>query len=121
MTTKEIREQLPPVAVWMADATIRRARMALCGCTGWPDVKRADYNLPEVEMASAILCNLFATFEAAIRIALINMPKDMDGIRNTAGRRYFDKFVETLDEFLNSSTPPEKVKLREADWILNNL
>lgn len=121
MTVEEIREQLPPVAIWMADATIRRARQALCGCTGWPDLKRADYNLPEVEMASAILCVLFSTFEAALRFALINMPKDMNGIHNVEGRKYFDEFVAALDSYLQTCTTPEKVKLRESDWILKNL
>lgn len=121
MTAQELREALPPVAIWMADATIRQARKALCGCTGWPDVKRADYNLPEVEMASGILFNLFATFEAAIRMALITMPREMDGIKNFKDKKYFDEFVLSLDAYLRSCTTTEEVSIREADWTLNNL
>lgn len=109
------------MVIWMADATIRQARKALTHKTGWPDVKRADYNLPEVEMASAVLFNMFGTFEAAIRYALIGMPKEFDGFVSVHGRTYFDEFVASLDRHLKTYSTPEKVMLRESDWVLDTL
>ena len=121
LTAEEIRQSVSPMVIWMADATIREARKALTDHTGWPKINRADYNLPEVEMASAILFNLFETFEAAIRYALIEMPDDMDGIGSRCGRKYFDAFVESLTHHLETYPEPEYVQLRQPDWRLNNL
>lgn len=121
MTVQEIRNELPPVAIWMADATIRQARRAICGRTGWPEIKRNPYNLPEVEMASAVLFRLFETFEAAIRYAIMAMPKDMDGVFTLPGTTYFDEFVKALDKHLKSYGTPEEVTLRQPDWILEKL
>ena len=112
MVKQSIREQVPPMVIWMADATIRSARRALMGETGWNDIKRSDYNLPEVEMASAVLFNMFETYEAAIRDALIKMPKELDGFRTVPGLKYFDEFVKALESKIGV------VKLRESDWIL---
>ena len=124
LTAEEIRQSVSPMVIWMADATIREARKALTDHTGWPKINRADYNLPEVEMASAILFRMFETFEAAIRQALIEMPHDMDGTSyfcGKNGRKYFDVFVETLAKQLEGCPTPEYVQLRQPDWCLNNL
>ena len=113
MKAQEIRERVAPMVIWMADATIRNARRALTGNTGWKDVNRSDYNLPEVEMASSVLFNMFWTYEAAIRQALIRMPDKLDGRKTIPGLNYFDEFVKTLESQIGN------VKLRESDWILD--
>lgn len=112
MTVQEIREQVPAMAIWMADATIRNARRALTHNTGWHDIKRHDYNLPEVEMASSVLFNMFNTYEAAIREALIKMPGTLDGCCSVPGMKYFDEFVKALESQIG------RVSLRESDWVL---
>lgn len=111
MTVKEIRKQVSPMVIWMADAAIKEARCAITGHTGWNDVKRSPYNLPEVEMAGEVLGRMFNECGALIRQALINMPDEMDGIRGFRDLNYFDEFVATL---VKEST----VNLRKADWIL---
>ena len=40
MNAKELREALPPMVIWMADATIREARRSITGNTGWPKPNR---------------------------------------------------------------------------------
>lgn len=119
MTSKEIREQVSPMVIWAADATIRQARRAITGKTGWNDVKRHAYNLPEVEMAGEILFNVFDTFPAAIKYALLQMPVEMDGINSGAGKNYFDEFVVSLNNMLQRYVDAKGVKLREADWVLD--
>lgn len=111
MNIDEIRAQFPPVAIWMADATIREARRALTGNTGWNDVKRADYNLPEVEMAGAVLSRMFNTYPAAVRFALLAMPQEMDGLH--ASGNYFNEFAKALH-----TKEPSGVRIRNADWFL---
>lgn len=118
MTSNEIRAEVSPMVIWMADAAIRAARRAICKQTGWDDVKRADYNLPEVETASTVLFNMFGTYEAAIRMALIKMPDNFDGIRSVPGKKYFDAFVETLEWYLQQGARKEHVTIREPDWVL---
>ena len=108
MTAQEIRETLPPMVLKMASATIRQARLALTGSTGWNDVKRSDYNLPEVEMANRVLFQMFGTHEFAIRQALMRMPKELDGVH---GRNYFSAFVESLGEYIGH----ESVRLRKVE------
>lgn len=46
MTIEEIRATAPAMAIWMADAVIRKARQALTGTGFWPKPNRNDYNLP---------------------------------------------------------------------------
>ena len=113
MNIDEIRAQFPPVAIWMADRTIREARRAITGKTGWQDVKRPPYNLPEVEMAGEILFRMFDTYAAAIKTALISMPEEMDGIRSFPDKKYFDEFVKALQKQKSSS-----VRARQPDWVL---
>lgn len=55
------------MVIWMADAAIREARMGITGKTGWHDVKRHPYNLPEVEMAGEVLMRIFSECAAYIR------------------------------------------------------
>ncbi len=118
MTAKEIRTEVAPMAIWMADAAIREARKAITGNTGWSDVKRNPYNLPEVEMAGEILFRMFNTFVAAIKDALLEMPEKMDGTLSFADCNYFDEFVKALDKKLHWYSNPEEVELREPDWVL---
>lgn len=119
MTSKEIREQVSPMVIWVADTTIRQARRAITGKTDWNDVKRNAYNLPEVEMAGEVLFNVFETFSAAIKDALLQMPVEMDGIGSVTGKNYFDEFVAALNDRLQRYGDTRGVKLREADWVLD--
>ena len=113
MNIDEIRAQFPPVAIWMADATIREARRAITGNTGWQDVKRSPYNLPEVEMAGEVLFRMFNTYSAAIKTALLSMPEKMDGLLSFPDKNYFDVFVNELCKKDTSAW-----RARKADWIL---
>ena len=99
------------MVIWMADAAIREARVGITGKTGWHDVKRHPYNLPEVEMAGEVLMRIFSECAAYIRQALINMPDEMDGVRRFRNLNYFDEFVAALEKH-------GTVVLREANWIL---
>lgn len=112
MTSTEIRETVSPMVIWMADAAIREARKAVAGKTGWNDVKRNPYNLPEIEMAGEVLFNLFNTFPAAIRRALLEMPEKMDGVLSFPDCNYFDEFVTALGK-------NHYVKLRDPNWVLD--
>lgn len=109
------------MVIWMADATIREARRSITGKTGWSDVKRSPYNLPEVEMAGEILFRMFYACSASIRIALLTMPEKMDGILSYPDSNYLDEFVLALDKQLHrySTTEPEEVELRKPDWVLD--
>lgn len=117
MTTSEIRNTVSPMVIWMADATIRQARKAISGKTGWNKPERHDYNLPEVEMAGEVLFRMFGTCSAAIKSALIEMPEELDGVHDYYGVNYFDEFVKALEgeEKIFGKT----TALREPDWILN--
>lgn len=112
MTVQEIRSQVSPMVIWMADAAIREARRAIVGETGWDDIKRRPYNLPEVEMAGEVLFRMFATCSASIKIALIKMPEKMDGLMTFYDCKYLDEFVKSLQA-------SEPVNLREANWVLD--
>lgn len=130
MTATEIRANMPPMVIWMADITIREARKGITKKTGWNDVKRADYNLPEVEMAGEVLFRMFNACAADIRFALLGMPEELDGIFTVPGKNYFDEFVENLDRRLRkfASEYPECIKgdpawpreaePRRSNWIL---
>ncbi|MFR0750172.1 hypothetical protein [Hungatella sp.] len=111
MTSKEIRAQVPPMIIWMADATIKEARRGITGKTGWKDIKRHPYNIPEVEMAGEVLGRMFNECAAGIRQALIDMPEEMDGVHDYSNLNYFDEFVASLEK-------RHTANLREADWIL---
>ncbi|MFA7636413.1 MAG: hypothetical protein WCX81_01475 [Monoglobales bacterium] len=113
MTVQEIRETVNPMVIWMADAVIREARKAITGNTGWNDVKRSPYNLPEVEMAGQILHRMFDTYAAAIKNALLNMHEELNGIYEFRDFNYFDEFVKSLESEISI------VKLRQADWVLD--
>ena len=100
------------MTIWMADAVIREARMGITGNTGWNDIKRSAYNLPEVEMAGKILFNMFEACANHIQCALIHMPEKMNGLYSFQNLNYFDEFVKALE------TQSGYVKLRETDWVL---
>lgn len=119
MTAVEIRAEVPPMVIWMADATIRNARKSIAGKTGWNDIKRNPYNLPEVEMAGQILFRMFETFPAAIMAALLEMPVKMDGLLSFPDCNYFDEFVLALDKRLHRCSTPEDVNIRKPDWVLD--
>ena len=114
MISSEIRENVEPMVIWMTDAVIRKARIAISGkdalCPYPKEI--ADYNKPEVEMASAVLFRTFNYCEADLRYALIRMPEQYDGFSNC--ENYFDAFIESLGN-------GEGVYLRESDWILESL
>lgn len=117
MTAKEIRIEVTPMVIWMADAAIREARKAITDNNG----HLHSYNLPEVEVASEVLFRVFQTFTAAIKHALLEMPERMDGRISFTDLNYFDEFVIALDKKLHWYRCPEEVMLRQPDWILNNL
>lgn len=114
MSSCEIRENVEPMIIWMTDAVIRKARKAISGkdilCPYPKEI--ADYNKPEVEMASAILFRTFDYCEADLRYALIKMPEQYDGFSNHGN--YFDTFIEILGN-------GKGVSLRESDWTLERL
>ena len=114
MSLCEIRENVEPMIIWMTDAVIRKARKAISGkdilCPYPKEI--ADYNKPEVEMASAILFRTFDYCEADLRYALIKMPEQYDGFSNHGN--YFDTFIEILGN-------GKGVSLRESDWTLERL
>lgn len=116
MTAQEIRESVPSMVIWMADAAIRQARKAITGKTGWNDINRNPYNMPEVEMAGEILFRMFHTFTGAIKDALLAMPEELDGVYDITGMNYYDEFVKALSE--KGKTYGFEVKLREPNWIL---
>lgn len=121
MTSQEIRTQVSPMIIWMADATIREARRAITGNTGWNDVKRSPYNLPEVEMAGEVLFRMFDACSASIRIALLTMPEKMDGFLSYPDSNYLDEFVASLNSHLlrsRSLDEPMGTELRKSDWVL---
>ena len=109
------------MVIWMADATIREARRAIAGKTSWPKPKCHDLNLPEVEMAGEILFRMFETYSMAIMDALVNMPEDMDGLCDRAGRNYFAEFVKQLQAFYDRMGSGHVIRLREADWTLERV
>jgi len=112
MTVQEIRKTVSPMVIWMADAVIREARKAITGNTGWNDVKRSPYNLPEVEMAGQVLGRMFDTYAAAIKNALLNMHEELNGIYEFRDFNYFEEFVKALENQI------QNVKLRKSDWVL---
>lgn len=114
ITPEEVRAQVPPMAIWMADAVIREACRALSGKTGWNDVHRSPLNLPEVEMAGEIMCRMFANVSRInIKDALIAVEKSgMDGVFNYS-RNYFDEFVKEL-----SSLTRDALGIRELSYPL---
>lgn len=105
MTAQEIRAQVPPMVIWMADAAIREARRAITGKKLRTDINRNPYNLPEVEMAGEILFRMISTCTASIMTALLEMPDEMNG-------SYFDEFIKALGA-------KGTVTLRKADWVLD--
>lgn len=115
MNAKEIREKVEPMVIWMADATIKKARAAISGkdvfCR-YPK-ETPDYNKPEVEMASAILFRTFNNCEYELREALIKMPEEYDGFTSSCGS-YFNAFIEALGNGCG-------VCLREPDWVLEKI
>ncbi len=130
MTATEIRAQVDLRSIRMADVAIHMARRALTGNTGWNDVKRHPYNLPEVEMAGEILFYMFNSCVADIKQALINMPEEMDGCLSLCSKNYFDVFVECLDRQIrvrqydkpnwqfDDPDWPKEAAPRKPDWAL---
>lgn len=114
MTAKEIRLEVTPMVIWMADVAIRKARKAITDNTG----PHHSYNLPEVEMASEILFRMINTFTGAIKDALLEMPEIMDGRISYPHLNYFDEFVKSLDKKLHRYKDPKEVVIRQSDWIL---
>lgn len=76
----------------------------------WKDVKRAPYNLPEVEMAGEVLFEMFNACAADIKTALLDMPEEMDGVMSVPGKNYFDEFVKNLDHRIRA------FKHADPDW-----
>lgn len=119
MTAEEIRAQVSPMVIWMADAAIRQARVAITTKSvlcryDWENVHHT--NKPEVEAASEVLFHMFSTCTADVKKALVSMPAEYDGYSNGPGRNYFNAFVDAL-----ASTSYRCVRLRESDWLLERL
>ena len=121
MTAADIRKEVSPMVIWMADATIREARRAITGNTSRPQPKCSVYNLPEAEMAGEILSRMIDTYPAAITDALVNMPAEYDGVYDRPGRNYFDGFIAQLTANLDRMPSARPATLRESDWILERL
>lgn len=117
MTANEIRLEVTPMVIWMADAAIREARRAINYNKG----PLHSYNLPEVDVATAVLFKMFNTFPAAIKEALLRMPEKMNGYISYVSLNYFDEFVKSLDKELHTYKRPDEVELRQTDWILEKL
>ena len=116
MNLEKIREQTPPMVLWMADATIREACKALNGGLGRDDVKCDPYNLPEMNMAGEILFQIFVVCAYDVKMALIAVQKSgMNGFYTYPDRKYFDEFVKELSARLSQQNKP--LELRQADWM----
>lgn len=113
MNNTEIRSGLGDHAVWMLDAVIRQARQAITENREKPEPRRADYNLPEVEMAGEILFRAFETYSANLKIALSRMPDQMDGRHSIPGHKYIDEYIIALEQVMKMP-----VQLRKSDWVL---
>lgn len=100
MTREEIKEQAGSYAVWMAS----RAIMEACKALNREDAEGLD-------AATNVLFNLFHTYEASIKNALMTVAEKYDG-RCGSYSTYFNAFISAL--FVNDG----RIKLRESDWVL---
>ena len=120
MTSEEIRKQVSPMVIWMADAAVRQARKAITNNT-LPKSTLHPYNRPAVHAAAEVLFCMFHACTADIKSALMEMPDQLDGVVNVPKMNYLDSFVERLAEQLLAYPEPKALELREADWVLNLL
>lgn len=87
-------------------------------------------------MAGCVLSRMFHSCEAYIRLAIIAMPKEMDGVNSISWGNYFNEFVRILDQELRESAArinenypempqdpdwPKEAELRKLDWTLEKL
>lgn len=108
MTANEIRKEVSPMTIWMADSAIRGACIS-----ARKDAIIHPYNREGVEVAAEVLFSMFGTCSASIKSALLVVAKAYDGFRG-GNRLYFDAFVEALESY------DDMVKLRQPDWVLES-
>ena len=108
MTSKEIRNEVSPMVIWMADAAIRGACMAINDNNSRLP---APYN--RIDGESEILFAMFNICIADAKEALIKVANGHDGLCEYPNFNYFDSLVEFLNkERYGNAT------LRKPDWIL---
>ena len=110
MTANEIRKEVSPMTIWMANSAIMEA----CRSARTDEVNNPNpYNREGVAVAAEVLFSMFGTCNASIKPALLVVAKSYDGFRG--GRHlYFDAFVEALKNHDGI------VKLRQPDWVLES-
>ena len=108
MTANEIRKEVSPMTIWMANTAVMEA----CRSTR-KDVIIHPYNREGLEVAAEVLFSMFDTYGASIKTALLIVAKSCDGFRG-GHHLYFDVFVEAL------KSHDGIVKLRQPDWVLES-
>lgn len=107
MTANEIRKEVSPMTIWMANAAIMEA----CRSAHKEEVSNPNpYNKEGVSVAAEVLFSMFGTCSASIKIALLAVAKLYDGFRG-GHHLYFDAFIESL------KAHDGMVKLRQPDWV----
>ena len=110
MTANEIRKEVSPMTIWMANAAIMEA----CRSARKDEVNNPNpYNREGVSVAAEVLFSMFGTCSASIKIALLAVAKSYDGFRG-GHHLYLDAFIEAL------KAHDGMVKLRQPDWVLES-
>ena len=110
MTANEIRKEVSPMTIWMANSAIMEA----CRSARKDEVSNPNpYNREGVGVSAEVLFSMFHTCSASIKIALVTVAKSYDGFRG-GHHLYFDAFVEAL------KAHDGMAKLRQPDWVLES-
>lgn len=110
MTANEIRKEVSPMTIWMANAAIMEA----CISARKDEVSNPNpYNREGVSVAAEVLFSMFGTCSASIKIALLAVAKSYDGFRG-GHHLYLDAFVVAL------KSHDGIVKLRQPNWVLES-
>lgn len=106
MKAREIRGRVSPITVCMASALIREGRMAITREAGQGETGCGPCDMPEVQTAVAALHLLLGPLTGAgimeVTGALLSMPQDMDGVRNTGN--YFNRYVLELEQAMSAES-----------------
>lgn len=108
MTANEIRKEVSPMTIWLADSAIRGACIS-----ARKDVIIHPYSREGVEVTAEVLFSMFGTCSASIKTALLVVAESYDGFRG-GNHLYLDAFVKAL------KSHDGIVKLRQPDWVLES-
>jgi|GEM_PF-855722 len=123
MTTKELRDKLPTMVIWMAETAIRegvkrsrrynelRAIEQEKENAGKPYNYSRDHECYEgVRVAAEVMWKLFDTISAYCQKAIEEVAKTMDGYLTYPQKSYFDEFVSALEKV---SRMPVRIRTKE--------